>query len=383
MGFLNKKLIVPGIVFGIVAILGGHGILFAKKQIEFTEFAVEVIYVSLTFFLVCLIINMLSKHTMETFGAIKEKADAQKETSKKIADLAIELNNQFESAQELSNQLTDTMRSSHGSVSEIAKSCRTTAEAVEQQTCQTADIQKSIHLVGDEVDSMNQISNRTNNTVSQGVDLVERLKMQASEVARINFETKNTTEALNTSIKDVQVITETILGISNQTNLLALNASIEAARAGEAGRGFAVVADEIRTLSEGTRQATEQISEIIARLTQDAKTASHSMIQSAEYAQKQNELIAETGKTLENIKSDTDELYHGVTKVKEAVTNVINANTKIMDNISNLSAVSEEVAASTETVMAQSDHSIDAMNDMNHFLDEINVVAKDMKDIIQ
>ena len=73
MRSLSKKLIVPGIVFGIVAILGGHGILFAKKQIEFTEFAVEVIYVSLTFFLVCLIINMLSKHTMETFGAIKEK----------------------------------------------------------------------------------------------------------------------------------------------------------------------------------------------------------------------------------------------------------------------------------------------------------------------
>ncbi len=54
--------------------------------------------------------------------------------------------------------------------------------------------------------------------------------------------------------------------ISKRTHVLALNASMQAATAGEAGRSFAVVAEEVQRLSDSSRQATRQISQLVSNI---------------------------------------------------------------------------------------------------------------------
>ncbi|MBR0825298.1 methyl-accepting chemotaxis protein [Bradyrhizobium manausense] len=72
--------------------------------------------------------------------------------------------------------------------------------------------------------------------------------------------------AVGSALSQVAKVSGSIEAIAKQTNLLALNATIEAARAGSAGRGFAVVASEVKSLAEGTRQATQQISDTVRDL---------------------------------------------------------------------------------------------------------------------
>lgn len=380
MIFQDQKVIKLSAVLAVLADL----IFFISFHFRYPEQAdgqaamIQMVLVIVTAVACVFIVVMQQKHVEENTQEIEERAAQQAQVAAEVVTHSKNLAEKFQQAMTVSDTLNECMDSSHSSISEIADSTRLTAEAIEQQTAQTMDIQQNVQQVEEQTRQMAELSEATHAAVEQGVGLIRQLKEQATQVAKISHETEQTTKDLNASIKEVEAITETILGISSQTNLLALNASIEAARAGEAGKGFAVVADEIRNLSEGTKEATEQISAIIGRLISDAENASKSMSQSAIYAEKQNEMITVTGDKLMDIQHNSDALNGNVTRVSQAVEEVVVANTAISDSISNLSATSQEVAASTESSLALSDSSMNALKEMNELLNEIYEISEKM-----
>ena len=223
---------------------------------------------------------------------------------------------------------------------------------------------------------MNKLSSLARTNVDAGSQIIQNLEAQAEKSAAINSQTAEMTAELAKSAETVKNIVETILGISSQTNLLALNASIEAARAGEAGKGFAVVADEIRNLSENTKESAEQISSTIDVLIENVNRASDNMLLSVESSNRQGEMIQETGAKFSEISDSFDSLSKSVSDISLRVDDCVKATNKVMQAITDLSATSEEVAASSESSLELSRECASDMTTTNDILNTILEIAK-------
>ena len=96
--------------------------------------------------------------------------------------------------------------------------------------------------------------------------------------------------------------------ISERTHVLALNASMQAATAGEAGRGFAVVAEEVQRLSDSSRQATAQISQLVSNIQAETNETLFTVNRLITEVVKQSELAQSAGTQMQQTKELTTQL---------------------------------------------------------------------------
>lgn len=108
-----------------------------------------------------------------------------------------------------------------------------------------------------------------------------------------------------------------------------------------------MVAEQIRVLAEQTRALTESIRGIVGELQNNTDQTMESVAQVLTASNKEKESIAVAGNQFTDIHDKMTNLGVNIQTISDRIDEILDANNHIVDSINQISAVSEEVAAST------------------------------------
>ena len=319
--------------------------------------------------------KILELFQADTVGLIEDRAAKQAQLLAEVMQVATSVREGVGHAMDNMNQLDETTQSVSGAMDEISNSTLANAEHIQEQTVMTQKIQDLIEETVARSEEMVASATEASNINEENHEMMLQLKEKAEKISEINNHVGTAMNNLVQKGDEMKSITEVILEISTQTNLLALNASIEAARAGEYGKGFSVVANEIRDLAEKTKNATEDITKMIVELGNNAQDAETAVSQACLASNQQGELIEQTAEGFVKMNDNVNNLTTNISDLEGRIENLATSNNTIVENISQLSATTEEVtAAAAQSAELSNDNKI-LSNDTRELLEEVQRTA--------
>lgn len=185
-------------------------------------------------------------------------------------------------------------------------------------------------------------------------------------------------------VEQIEVLAQSIMGITAQTNLLALNASIEAARAGEAGKGFAVVADEIRSLAEQSKVTAENIQQVTQKVTGAvqnlADDSSRLLNFVAEDVSKSFRQFTEIADAYNQDAADVDEMVTDFSAISEELLASIEG---VLQSINDVSKAANEGANGTNEIAQRASNIVEKSENVITVMNEVGDASNEMREIVQ
>ena len=323
-------------------------------------------------------------HTKDEIGTMSMAVEVMKD---KLFSIVNELNeisgilvDDSNSLADISQKVNDASSENSATNEELAASMETTSSAANSMNNRIQNINATISDVADKIENGTEL---TGQVMEKSIGIKENTKKASEDTINLFGTIRESSQEAILRARDVEKINSlanTIQDIAEQTNLLSLNASIEAARAGEAGRGFAVVAEEIRHLSEQTKEASNHITQIIEELNEGTKQANISIGESAKSVNEQNVMIRNTQKRFADINAEMQQLSADIQETETNMKHIVSATGTIVDEISQLSAGSEEVAVSSAEGLRTAVDAVENMSRCQKILESINILAYDLKD---
>ena len=327
--------------------------------------------------------NIETSAKVKEINSIIESANVLKTTMKSVLsnihtsmdELDYNMGDVDESIEECNNAVSGVSTAidgiSDGAFS-MSKSVQTTAINMENVGDNITNIQTSVKSAKENADEVSKISTALKDNLNNLIEANRNTIQISQEVV------KGISES-NEAVKAINMATDVITGIASQTNLLSLNASIEAARAGEQGKGFAVVASEIQTLAEQSTKSAQEIRDIISNLVQKFGI-------STDLVEKIKDSITIEGDVLDNVQGSFNDVTCSMNQTSENINDIYGktnelsiAKDNIINEVSNLSAIAQQNAASCEEATAVIESINDTIEKINHSSKDTVHLAKKLK----
>ncbi|REB74156.1 chemotaxis protein [Cutibacterium acnes] len=269
-------------------------------------------------------IGQLADNTNSMKHSLRELIKQLKESSEHTAETSEQLAVSADQSNQTSVVITE-------SIQAVAEGAADQAEMVTESTEALDEVAQGVQQIAEASATISEKASSTLNKAQTGKESVEKNITQMNTIQQSVQNSDELTKSLIVKSQDIVKILEVITSIADQTNLLALNAAIEAARAGEHGKGFAVVADEVRKLAEESQRSSQEIASIVTIIQEEIEQTSESM------NAVMNEV--ESGVLIAN-------------NSRELFMEILELTYDVSDNITNMSATSEEISAGAEEVSA-------------------------------
>ncbi len=303
--------------------------------------------------------------------ALKDKLNEIVSSLQKSANTLFEAGNGLDSmARQCSTTTDDVSRA----IEEISKGAVSQAEEIQNASSEIGAMGELIEEIVENVNDLTEASNTMGEAGNASTETMAKLNASnertTSAIGNISNQIRLTDEA----IRKISLATELITSIASETNLLSLNASIESARAGESGRGFAVVATEIQKLAVQSNDAATEIQQIIGNLVSESQKTMDEMREAEVLVREQQDKLNDTKEKFNEVSTGIDVSREGTRQIRVCADSCNSARASIIDVISNLSAISEENAASAEETTA-------SMQELNATISLLTEEAAKLKDI--